>query len=293
MITRERKQATVKDISGKLSRYSTVAVASIAGLKSRQFNAIKKKLRGQVELIVARKSLIQRAISSARKEVAGLEEQMPGAEILVLSNLDAFKLYKLFKQNKTKTFAKAGAVAPEDIVVPAGETNLTPGPVLTELKQAKIQAKIQGPKIVITNDAVVAKAGQPIPENVASILTKLGIEPLQVGIEVKAVFENGAIYPGDILNVDEARTLQELVACHQKAVNLCVFAEIFNSVSINLLLAKAVREAKALQPLAEKEGQREEKKEEAKETRPAASPAEEKKGETESPQEAQGPPQGS
>ncbi len=286
MITKSKKQQTVKDIRDKLSRYSTVAVASISGLKSRQFNAIKKKLRGQVEIVVARKTLIQRAIASARKEVAELEKQMPGAEVLILSDIDAFKLFKLFKQNKTKTFAKAGVTAPEDIIVPAGETNLTPGPVLTELKQAKIQAKIQGPKIMITSDAVVAKAGQPISENVAAILTKLGIEPLQVGIEVKAVFENGTIYPGEILNVDEAHTLQELINCNQKAVNLCVYAEIFNSVSINLLLAKAAREAKALMPMAEKP-QVEEKKEEA-----VPSTAEEKKTEkTETPAEAQTPPE--
>ncbi len=276
MIPRQRKEQTVKETAAKLAKYSVVAIASISGLKSRQFNAIKKKLRGQAEIIIARKTLLKKAIDTGKPEVKKLEEYMQGAEVLVLSNLDAFKLYKLFKQNKTKTPAKAGAIAPVDIVVPSGETNLAPGPVLTELKQAKIDAKIQGPKIVIMKDAVVARAGQEISPQVATVLSKLGIEPMEVGIELKAAFENNEIYPGEILNVDEATVLANLVECHRKAINLAVYAEVFNSTSIEILLMKAAREAKAL-PTSAKVDAKEEKKDE--------------QSKTETPTEAQTPPE--
>ncbi len=289
MITKQQKKKTVKNVGESLSKNAIVAVASISGLKSRQFNAIKKKVRGQVELIIARKTLLQRAIETSKPEVKELEKYMSGAEILILTNLDAFKLCKLFKQNRTKASAKPGSIAPEDIVVPAGDTSLTPGPVLTELKQAKIQAKIQGPKIVILKDAVVAKAGEAISEPVAAILSKLGIEPLQVGIEIKAVFENGTIYPGEILDIDEEKTLAEIANCHQKAINLAVEAEIFNSISIEFLLAKASQSANAIKPLvAEKEKSKEAKGDKEK----TPSQAEEKKSEkTETPSEAQAPPE--
>ncbi len=278
MISRQDKTRIVKDVAGKLSKYSVVAVASISGLKSRQFNAIKKKLRGQAELIVARKTLVQMAIESGKlSELKQLNTYMQGAEILVLSNINAFKLHKLFKQNKTKTTARPGSIAPVDIVVPAGETNLAPGPVLTELKQAKIDAKIQGPKIVIMKDAVVAKAGQPISPQAAAVLSKLGIEPLEVGIELKAAYENGTIYPGEILNVDETQVLAQIIECHRKAVNLAVHAEIFNSITTELLLMKAAREARALKASAKLE-QSEEKKQAANQEK------------TETPTEAQAPP---
>ncbi|MFH1247359.1 MAG: 50S ribosomal protein L10 [Candidatus Micrarchaeota archaeon] len=275
MISKQQKQKTVKDISAKLTKCKVVAVANIASLKSRQFNAIKKKLRGQADIIIARKTLMQMAIEKAKPEVKELEKYMTGAEVLVLSDLDPFKLYKLFKQNKTKTPAKAGQIAPSDIIVPAGETNLAPGPVLTELKQAKIDAKIQGPKIIISKDAVVAKAGQPISPQAANVLSKLGIEPMEVGIELKAAYENGTIYPGEILNVDEESILAEIVSCHQKAINLAVYAEIFNATSIEILLMKAARELNALNASA-KLCAKEEKK------------TEEKAAET--PAEAQAPP---
>ncbi len=273
MISRKQKSSVVKDVSERLASYKVVAVASISGLKSRQFNAIKKKLRGQAELIVARKTLLQKAIDKGKPEVKALEQHMTGAEILVLSNLDAFKLFKLFKQNKTKTAAKAGSIAPADIIIPAGETNLAPGPVLTELKQAKLDAKIQGPKIVIMKDAIVARAGQPISPQVAGVLSKLGIEPLEVGINLKVAYEDGTIYPAEILNVDDEQILAQIVDCHQKAVNLAVNAEIFNKVSMELLLMKASRESKAISGLTKPDV-----KEEAKETP------------TETPTEAQNPP---
>lgn len=250
VLTKNDKKQAVDQIKDKLKAHKVIAVASIAGLKSRQYNAIKKKIRGQADVIVARKTLMQKALNEAKPEAAKLQDKMTGSEVLIVTDLDAFKLYKLFKDNKTKTIAKAGQLAPMDIIVPAGETNLPPGPVLTELKQAKIDAKIQGPKIVISKDSVVAKQGTPISAQVAGILAKLGIEPFEVGVEVQQVFENGDFYNADVLNIDEEQLKADLATAHREAVNLCVYAEIFNETSIELLIMKAAREANAVTKVA-------------------------------------------
>ena len=250
VLTKNDKKNAVDQIKDKLKAHKVIAIASISGLKSRQYNAIKKKNRGKAEVIVARKTLMQKALTEARPDAAKLQEKMTGSEVIIVTDLDAFKLYKLFKDNKTKTFAKPGQIALTDIIVPAGETNLPPGPVLTELKQAKIDAKIQGPKIVISKDSIVAKAGQPIALQVAGILAKLGIEPFEVGVEVTQVFENGDFYNADVLNIDEEMIKEQLAQAHREAVNLCVYAEIFNTTSIELLIMKAAREANAVAKLA-------------------------------------------
>lgn len=249
-LTINDKKKTVDQIKEKLKAHKVVAVASIAGLKSRQYNAIKKKIRGKAIVIVARKTLMQKALSEALPEAAKLREKMIRSEVLIASDLDAFKLFKLFKDNKTKAIAKPGQLALVDIIVPAGETNLPPGPVLTELKQAKIDAKILGPKIIINKDSIVAKAGQPISTQVAGILAKLGIEPFEVGVEIRQVFENGDFYNADVLDIDESQLKKQLAQAHREAVNLCVYAEIFNSTSIELLIMKAAREANAIQKVA-------------------------------------------
>ncbi|MBI2445470.1 50S ribosomal protein L10 [Candidatus Micrarchaeota archaeon] len=249
MLNKDKKIKIVADLQKQLESYPVVAVASIKSLPSKQYGAIKKKTRGKVSVAFARLSLVRRAIQGSKRaaELKPIEDAMGDGCVLLFSELDAFKLYKLFKQNKSKTGAKPGAIAPSDLVVPAGETNLAPGPVLTELKQAGIQAKIQGPKVVITKDAVVTKKGQPVSDSAAKILAKLGVEPFEVGLLVQRVYDHGQLYEGDSLNIDEEGTLARLLQAHQEAVNVAVAAEIFNEVSTPIILQKAEREALALQ----------------------------------------------
>lgn len=246
--SKQKKQETVKEVAKQLRKYPVIALANIASLPSKQFNAIKNKVRGKVKLVFTRQTLLKRAIEeSGRKELIPLVDKFDNGSVLLLTDLNAFQLYSLLKQNKSKTFAKAGAIAPIDLVIPAGETNLAPGPVLTELKQVKIDARIQGPKVVIAKDATVAKKGTAISDAVAKILIKLGIEPMEIGIAVNDVYESGMIYDGPGLDVDEAQLKLDIAAAHQSAINLGVFAQIYNEVTAPLIIAKAEREAIALQ----------------------------------------------
>ncbi len=245
-ITKQGKTQSVEKIKKDFQAHSVVAVASIASLPSRQYNLIKKKTRGKAKIDFARHTLLIRALEEAKPEAKELEQYLCNGAVLVFSDLNAFKLFNLFKQNKSKTAAKPGAIAPNDITVPAGETNLAPGPVLTELKQAKIDAKIQGQKIVISKDAVVAKKGAPISEPVAKILSKLGIEPMEIGMQVIAVYDNGVLYKGDVLDIDTGAVFANLVAGVQHAINLSVSAEIYNAQSTPYIISKAAREAIAL-----------------------------------------------
>ncbi len=247
MISKQKKIDSVKKIEAELKNHSIIAVASNAGLPARKYNAIKKKIAGKANIIFARHTLLKRALETAKPEAKELEKFFCNGGTLVTSELDAFALYKLFKQNKSKAPAKPGVIAPTDLIVPAGETNLTPGPVLTELKQAKIDAKIQGAKVVISRDATVAKKGEKISEAAAKILAKLGIEPFEIGVDVKAVWDHGVLYEASVLDIDEAQVFANLVQGARNALNLSVFAEIYNEQSTPLILMKAVREALALE----------------------------------------------
>jgi large subunit ribosomal protein L10 len=251
MISKQKKISFLENAKKELKAYPTVAIASNASLPSRQYNLVRKKTRGQVEFLFGRHTLLKRALQESRPEAQSLLKFLGNGGVLVLSKLPAFKLFKLFKQNKSKSAAKPGAIAPFDLVVPAGETNLAPGPVLTELKQAKIEAKIKGTKVVIAKDAVVAKKGDAISDAVSKILLKLGIEPMDAGVEVKAVWDDGLLYEGKVLDVDEAMLVARLQQAHSQAVNLAVFAEILNEITVPIVIAKAAREAMAIQKIVE------------------------------------------
>jgi len=121
--------------------------------------------------------------------------------------------------------------------------------VLTEFKNAKIQAKIQGPKVVIMADSTVARKGMPISAPVASILGKLGIEPMEVGMKMSAAYEDGVLYTQEVLDIDDKWWLEQLALAHRQALNLAVSAEIFNAASTPLLIQKAARQANAVKAL--------------------------------------------
>ncbi|MBS3070646.1 50S ribosomal protein L10 [Candidatus Micrarchaeota archaeon] len=249
MISKQEKKKLVQELKAESKAYPVVAVASIASLPSRNFGAVKKKIRGQADIVFARHTLLKMALEEARPETKELLSFLGNGGVLVFTKLPAFKLYKLFKQNKSKAAAKPGQIAPYDIIVPAGETSLAPGPVLTELKQAKIDARIQGTKVVIVKDTVVAKKGDAISDQAAKILSKLGVTPMENGIDVKAVWENGLLYKQDVLDVDEFALVESLKQAHASAVNLAVFAGIMNGTTAQIIIAKAARQANALQKL--------------------------------------------
>jgi len=246
-LTKQKKQESVASLKKTLKEYPVIAIASLQALPGKQYSLIRKKLRGQAVLLCARNTLLARALKESRPDAApALEATIQGPTAFILTNLDPFKLYKLIRESKSKAAAKPGAIAPMDIVVPAGETNLAPGPVLTELKQAKIEARIQGPKVVISRDSLVAKKGEPIPEAVTKVLSKLGIEPMEIGLKVQAVWEKGITYKSDVLNVDPAQYLTWVCQAASQSMNLAVFARIYTTQSTPVLVSKAAREARAL-----------------------------------------------
>jgi len=246
MVTKQQKQQSMKKMEEALKRYPVVAVATLQNLPSRQFNSVKKKIRGQAEVIVGRAKIMSKAIEKARPELKELEKHFAGSTAIILTDLSPFKLYRIISQSKSKAAAKPGAIAPSDIIVPAGETNLPPGPILSELKQAKIDAKIQGPKVVITKDCTVAKKGEPISEPVAKALAKLGIEPMEVGVAITAVWEKGTIYAPEVLAVDETALMAEIALAHASSLALATEAGFFVKETIPLLVGKAVRAAMAI-----------------------------------------------
>jgi large subunit ribosomal protein L10 len=202
-------------------------------------------LRGSATIIVTKNTLLQRALKQAGKASELMENiNMPVA--VIFTAMDPFKLYKIIRQSRGKAAAKPGQIAPFDIVVPKGETSLAPGPVLTELKQAGIQAQIAAGKVVIGKDSVVAKAGERITPIQAKALQKLGIEPFDVGVELVAAWEDGMIYPKAVLHIDEAAFMQRLQTAASMAFNLSFNAAYPTKANIKLLLGKAVLEGRAL-----------------------------------------------
>ncbi len=226
--------------------YPVFAIADLTGFPTNQLQKLRKKLGKKIVFRVSKNKLILRALKAAGFDTSKFEDILTGQNILLFTNLNAFELGLLLEKHKAKTFYKPGEIAQQEIIVPEGNTGLSPGPILSTFSKLKIPVRVQGNSIVITRDTKVAKPGDVISEELASLLQRLGIALKEVKIKVKVAYDGGVIIPGDqlILNIDEY--MEMIRSAHVDALK--IGAEIAWPVPevLELSLIKAYREALAL-----------------------------------------------
>ena len=238
------KKEKVAELEDLTNSHEIIGIVNLADIPAKQLQTMRKSLGDNAILKMSRKNFIKIALeNSDKEEVECLADYLEGQPAMVFTKMNPFKLFKILEDSKTEAPAKAGSIAPADIVVPAGDTSFPPGPILGELQQVGIPAKIDKGSIVVTDDAKIVDEGEEIPKAVADILTKLEIHPMEVGIDLLAVCEGDTIYTADVLAIDEEETIQTLANAYQSAINLSVYAGILNSESAPLLIQKAARDA--------------------------------------------------
>ena len=232
----------------------TIMIASIKNLPASQFQEIGKKLRNKAIVKVPKKNLIFMALeSSGKEEVKKIQNYIQESVAVLFSDLDAFELASELLNNKTPAKAKAGQEAPEDIEIPAGPTDLMPGPAISELGSLRIQIQIEKGKISIKEPKVIVKKGEKISQNAAEIMSKLDIKPFSIGFLPLCAFdkEEGKFYSE--LKIDREGTLKELRTAFGKALPFAVEIGYSNEDTITFLIRKAGRHEKILDNSPEKE----------------------------------------
>ncbi len=245
----ENKKKLVKTVLEKIKKAPIVGIANLHGLPAAQLQKMRGLLREKVEMLMLKRNITEIIFENASKEKQGLEKlnaYLGGNPALIFTKENPFSLYKIIKKNKSPAPAKAGQKAPKDIVVSAGPTPFAPGPVISELKQLGINSGIEGGKIVIKQDAVVCKEGGVISDALASMLMRLNIQPMEIGLDIVAVYENGIVYDKKVLDVDETAFMNNLTKAITHAQNLSVEAAYPTKRNVGILISKAVRESKAL-----------------------------------------------
>ncbi|GAB6055778.1 50S ribosomal protein L10 [Methanobacterium alkalithermotolerans] len=238
----EWKKEEVKDLKELINGYEVVGIANLSDIPARQLQKMRQNLRDKATIRMSKKTLISLALDDSNNKkdnINILSNHMDGQPALIFTDMNPFKLFKILEDSKTAAPAKAGAVPSEDIVVPKGDTGFPPGPILGELQQIGIPAKIDKGKIVVQKDQVVVKAGEEVSAKVAGILTRLDIQPMEVGIDLKAAYENETVYTADLLTIDEEQTLSDIQRAFAQAFNLSVNAVIFTKESMPAIIQNA------------------------------------------------------
>jgi len=261
----DEKKALVKEIAEKMKSSRTVLLASCKGLPGQQFHEIKKKFRGQAELKVAKKSIVIRAIDAIEKgAIKNLKKEVQADCVLLFSEIEPFELSAMLSENQSSRKAKPGDVAPEDIEIEPGHTDLPPGPAISELSGVGLKVAVKEGKLEIIKGNKVVKKGEEIKANVASVLTKLNVFPIKVGFLPLAAYDANvdAVYTGII--IDKEGTLEVLRDSIRKSLGFATSVKYPTAETIRYFIAKASLEEKAIAKLLNKPDETQEEKAEEK-----------------------------
>ena len=241
------KQEVIEQIQGNLSTYKMVAAANLQQVRSSQIHEVRKKLRGKVQFLVAKNTLVKRAAEESKKEnIERFTEKLLGSRILLFSDLAPHSLVLLLNKNKVRVPAKGGDVATGEILIPAGNTGLPPGPVISEFGEAKVPTKIESGSIWVSKDTVVSRKGDAISPKLASVLSKLGIKPMELGLSLMAAYEQGVVFAEEDLKVDLDEYRTNLRQAASQAFNVAVNTGYVLPETAPQILGKVYREALSL-----------------------------------------------
>ena len=242
----EWKKEEVKELIEIINKYDVVGIVDLMNIPAKQLQEMRKNLKNDAVIRMAKKNLIDLALEDCNADktnVVDLSEHMNGQVALIATEMNPFKLYKILEKSKTSAPAKAGAIAPDDIVVPEGDTGLTNLAFMGELGQVGIPARPQDGKIFIQKETVVVNAGEEVSKQMAATLARLDINPMEVGMDLKAVYEEGSIYTSDVLAIDEEQTLADVQNAFKNAFNLSVNAAIPTSETTSTIITLAYTRA--------------------------------------------------
>jgi len=200
-----RKQGYFARLVKLLDEYPKIFIVLADNVGSNQMQKIRVALRGKGVVLMGKNTMIRKAIRGHIENNKALEALLP----LVRGNIgfvfvkdDLAYVRKVISENKVAAPAKAGSIAPCDVVVPAGNTGMEP--TQTSFLQAlNIPSKITRGQVEIINDVHLIKEGNKVGSSEATLLAKLDIKPFKYGLSIKTVYENGAIYDASLLDYTE------------------------------------------------------------------------------------------
>ena len=232
--------------------YDNVVVIEVSRLNDRQVQEMRKILRGKAIIRMSKKNLQLRAIEKFKDitKNANLEElanSIPGQAVLCFTNMDVFELKKIFNENEWMVPAKPNEITPVDIWVPAGDTGLPTGQVISELNMTlRLPTRIQNDTIWIRDDTRTHKVGDLVDVKEAAVLKKLGIKPIESLIKMKYAWSDGELLKEDIIYMDVEKFKQDILSAFIPAQKLALEMGIVDTETYKPLVQKAFREGLAL-----------------------------------------------
>jgi len=233
-----------------LAKYPSIFIVNVDNVGSNQMHQIRVALRGKAVVLMGKNTMVRRALRTVLSEFPQYERILPhvkGNIGFVFTEGDLKEIREIITANKVKAPARAGALAPKDVIVPAANTGMEPGK--TSFFQALgIPTKIARGTIEIVSDVKVVTAGTRVGPSEAALLNMLNISPFTYGMTVVQIYDSGNAFSPDVLDVGESELIDRFlsgiktIAAISLAINFPTLASVAHSLvnSYKNLLAVSI-----------------------------------------------------
>jgi large subunit ribosomal protein L10 len=243
------KKDRIAKLVGILQDSKVIGVVDVAGVPARAMLGMRAALRDNMTMTMAKKTLMRRAWEEAGLADEELEAMLSGANqpLLVTSDtLSSFQLFAELAKTRTGRAPKGGDIAPNDIIVEKGDTQFPPGPIVGELQQVGIPAKIEKGKVTILKTTTVVEAGEEISADLGLMLDKLDIHPIEIRLILCGTVEDGVVLDAEALDIDMDGAQGKFTSGAAAAFNVACNIAWFTPQVTTALISKAAGEALAV-----------------------------------------------
>ena len=224
-------------LKGLLEDYKSIFIVTVDNVSSQQMHEIRQSLRGEGVVLMGKNTMVRRALKTFCVDTPEYERLLPfvrGNVGFVFTNGDLKDIRDKILANKVAAPARAGAVAPSDVWIPAGNTGMEPGK--TSFFQALgVPTKIARGTIEITTDLKLVEANAKVGPSEATLLNMLNISPFTYGMGVAQVYDQGNTFPPSVLDISEEQLLKAFstaittIACLSLALNFPTLPSVIHS----------------------------------------------------------------
>ncbi|KAK4987913.1 ribosomal protein P0 (A0) (L10E) [Elasticomyces elasticus] len=194
-------------LKGLLEEYKSIFIVTVDNVSSQQMHEIRASMRGDGVVLMGKNTMVRRAIKGFISDFPEYERLLPhvkGNVGFVFTNGDLKQTREKILSNRVAAPARAGAVAPADVYIPAGNTGMEPGK--TSFFQALgVPTKIARGTIEITADLKIVEAGSKVGPSEATLLNMLNISPFTYGMGISQIYDQGQTFATSVLDIEESQ----------------------------------------------------------------------------------------
>jgi len=232
----QRKIEYAQRLNYYLDNYNKAITINVNNVGSKGLAVQRHSLRARDIHILMGKNTIIRKVLTMRADRLDLEGKEDAAMktrnmlemvngnigfVFIPKGEDIAKVRDEITSEKVQTAAKAGILAPEDVIVPAGPTGQDPSQ--TSFFQAlDIPTKINRGQVEIISNVKLITKDEKVSRSAAELLVMLNIKPFYYGIKVNYVYNNGDVFPADVLDISASDVACAFNAAVREIAALCM-----------------------------------------------------------------------